>query len=31
VGDTPAEFAEFLRKNALLWRYAVASAGLIQE
>ena len=31
IGDSPAEFAEFLRKDAPVWRDAVAAAGLKQE
>lgn len=31
VGDTPAEFADFLRKDAPIWLEAVTSSGLKQE
>ncbi len=31
LGNTPAEFAEFIRNEALLWRDAVNAAGIKQE
>jgi len=31
LGNTPAEFAEFIRNEAPLWRDAVNAAGIKQE
>ena len=31
VGNTPAEFSEFIRRDAPLWREAVNAAGIKPE